>query len=74
MNPAVQGALWGLGIGAFLVLVEYLMLSKGVRERAERYKRKPEFDVTERRRISSVTRFAVLLPPAFAFGFWLIWG
>jgi len=74
MHVALQGALWGLGLGAFLVFAEYFMLSKAVRERAERYKRKPEFDVTERRRISSITRFAVLLPPAFALGFWVLWG
>jgi hypothetical protein len=74
MNVAIQGALWGLGIGAFLVFAEYLLLNSAVRERAERFKRKAEFDITERRRMSSITRFAVLLPPAFALAFWIMWG
>jgi hypothetical protein len=74
MNAALEGALIGLGIGAFLVFAEYLMLSKAVRERADKLKRKTEFDMTERRRIHSILRFALVLPPAFAFVFWWVWG
>ncbi len=72
MHPAVEGALIGTGVGLFLVGVEYLLLRKAVNERAEKRKRKAEFDVTERRRISSLTRFAVILPFAFAVGFWIV--
>jgi hypothetical protein len=72
MHPAVEGALYGVGIGAFLVGAEYLLLRNSVKERADRLKRKPEFDVTERRRISSMTRFALVLPVAFALGFWFL--
>jgi hypothetical protein len=74
MNPALHGALIGLGIGAFLFVAEYLLLSKGVSERAKKLNRKAEFDETERRRIASMMRFALLLPPAFAFVFWWAWG
>jgi hypothetical protein len=72
MHPAVEGALYGAGIGAFLVGAEYLLLRSSVKERADRLKRAPEFDVTERRRISSMTRFALVLPVAFALGFWIL--
>ena len=72
MHPAVEGALIGTGVGLFLVGVEYLLLRKAVNERAEKRKRKAELDVTERRRISSMTRFALLLPAAFALGFWIV--
>lgn len=71
MHPAIQGALIGTGVGFFLVGAEYLLLRKTVNDRAERLKRKAEFDVTERRRITSMTRFALLLPLAFALGFWI---
>lgn len=71
MHPAIQGALVGAGVAFFLVATEYLLLRKAVNERAERYKRKAEFDVTERRRMTSMTRFAFILPFAFALGFWL---
>jgi len=74
MHPAVEGALIGLAIGAVLVLFEFLMLNRDVNERAKRYHRKAEFDVTERRRMATITRFAAVLPIAFAAGFWLIWG
>ena len=74
MHPALEGALIGLAIGAVLVMFEYMMLNKDVNERAKRYNRKAEFDVTERRRMATITRFAVVLPVAFAAGFWLIWG
>ena len=74
MHEAIQGALVGFGIGAFLCLFEYLMLRRAVNERAERYKRAAEFDITERRRLSTIVRFSLVLPVAFALGFWLVWG
>jgi hypothetical protein len=74
MNAALQGALIGLGIGAFLVFAEYMMLNKAVHERADKLKRKAQFDETERRRIHSILRFALALPPAFALIFWWVWG
>lgn len=72
MHPAIQGALIGTAVGLLLVAAEYLLLRKAVNDRAERYKRKAEFDVTERRRISSMARFAILMPLAFAAGFWIL--
>jgi hypothetical protein len=74
MHPAIEGALIGAAIGAVLTLFEYLMISKAVNERAKRYNRKAEFDVTDRRRIATISRFAAVLPFAFAAGFWWIWG
>jgi hypothetical protein len=74
MHPALQGALIGLGLGAFFVMFEFIFISKGVNERAKKMNRKAEFDVTDRRRLATVTRFAAVLPFAFAFGFWWIWG
>lgn len=74
MHPAIQGALIGGAIGALLTLFEYLMISKAVNERAKRFNRKAEFDITDRRRISTIGRFAVVLPFAFAAAFWWIWG
>ena len=72
MHPAIQGALIGAGIALFLVGAEYLLLRQASNERARRFKRKAEFDVTERRRIISMSRFAVLLPAGFAVAFWLL--
>jgi hypothetical protein len=74
MHPALQGALIGLGIGAVLTFFEYLMLTKMVNERAKKLNRKAAFDVTERRRIAMVFRFALALPLGFAFVFWWVWG
>ena len=73
MNFAIQGALVGLGVALFLVAAEYLLLRKAVKERAEKLKRKVEFDQTERGRVLSMMRFSLVLPPAFALAFWLIW-
>jgi hypothetical protein len=72
MHPAIEGALIGTGVGFFLIAAEYLLLRKTVNDRAERLKRKAEFDVTERRRITSLARFALVLPVAFAVGFWIV--
>ena len=74
MNPALQGLLIGLGLGAFFVIFEFLALNKAVNERAKRLNRKAEFDVTDKRRMATITRFAALLPLVFAFFFWWIWG
>jgi hypothetical protein len=74
MNPVIEGALIGLGIGVLLVIFEYMMLSQQVNERAKKLSRKAEFDITERRRMTTILRFAALLPFGFAAAFWLIWG
>jgi hypothetical protein len=55
-----------------LVGSEWLLLRKAARERAEQFKSKLEFDDTQRRRIASLARFCVFIPPAFAAAFWLI--
>ena len=72
MHPAILGALWGLGIGVALVVFEYVLLSKDVNERAKKLNRAAVFEQTERRRMNSMIRFAVILPFAFAAAFWLI--
>jgi hypothetical protein len=74
MNPVVQGALIGLGIGVALVVFEYLLINQAVHERAKKFNRKPVFDTTERRRMATIMRFAVVLPIGFAAAFWFIWG
>ena len=72
MHPAILGALWGLGVGVALVVFEYVLLSKDVNERAKKLNRAAVFEQTERRRMNSMIRFAVILPFAFAVAFWLI--
>jgi hypothetical protein len=74
MQPALHGLIVGIAIGLALLLFEYIMISRAVSERAKKYNRKPEFDVTDRRRMHSMLRFAVILPLGFAAGFWLVWG
>ena len=74
MHPALQGLLIGLGLGLFFILFEYIFISKSVNEQAKKLNRKAEFDVTHRRRMGNITRFAVILPIAFAFAFWWVWG
>ena len=74
MNIAWQGAFWGLGLGVFLVAIEYMFVKKAVEERAVQKHQKPEWDGQDRARIRAVVGFSVFLPPAFALGAWLIWG
>lgn len=74
MSIIWQAALLGLGLGAFLVVIEYLFVKKAVHERAEIHHRKPEFEDVDRNRIKAVLRFSVFIPPAFALGAWLLWG
>jgi hypothetical protein len=72
MNPFLEGALVGAGVGLFLYVAEYMILRGHVNERAARYKKPAALDQTERRRLRAVGSFALLLPFAFAIGFWML--
>lgn len=74
MDEAIKGAILGGVIGIVLIALEYLMLSKDAKERAEKLHRKPELDEVARLRIKTIARFALVLPILFGAGFWLIWG
>ena len=74
MYIALQGALIGLGVALVLIAVEYMHLRKLARERAERRHVPAELDDIERRRLASLVRFCIFVPPAFAIFFWLLWG
>jgi len=74
MYIALQGALIGLGVALVLIAVEYMHLRKLARERAERRHVPAELDDTERRRLASLVRFCIFVPPAFAISYWLLWG
>jgi hypothetical protein len=74
MEEAIKGAILGGVIGAILVMIEYVMLSKDAKERAEKLHRKPELDEVAKLRIKTMARFAFVLPLIFGAGFWLIWG
>ena len=74
MHIALQGALYGVGLGLVLIIVEYLFVKKGVEERARLQHKRPEFEQTDRNRIKSVVTFSFFIPPAFALGAWLLWG
>jgi hypothetical protein len=74
MEEAIKGAILGGVIGAALVMLEYMMLSKDAKERAVKLHRKPELDEVARLRIKTMARFAFVLPVLFGAGFWLVWG
>jgi hypothetical protein len=74
MHVALQGALYGVGLGLVLIIIEYMFVKKGVEERAQLRHKKPEFEQTDRNRIRSVVTFSFFIPPAFALGAWLLWG
>ena len=74
MDEAIKGAILGGVIGIVLVALEYLMLSKAAKERAEKLHKTPELDEVARLRIKTIARFAFVLPVLFGAGFWLIWG
>ena len=74
MDEAIKGAILGGVIGAVLVALEYMFLSKQAKEQAVKLHRKPELDEVARLRIKTITRFAFVLPLLFGAGFWLVWG
>jgi hypothetical protein len=74
MEEAIRGAVLGGVIGAALVALEYMMLSKDAKERAAKLHRKPALDDVARLRIRTMARFALVLPLLFGGIFWLVWG
>ena len=72
MHPALEGLLVGAGLAALLLLGEYYLQRKLAAERAQQLKRAVELDADQRKRISSMARFCLFIPPAFAAFYWLI--
>jgi hypothetical protein len=74
MHIAVQGALVGLGVALFIFIIDYVLSRSLVAENKKQRVSRPELVGNERKRIASLARFCLLLPPIFAAAFWLIWG
>lgn len=74
MHPALEGLLIGAALAAILLGAEYYLQHKMARERAEQLKRPYALDDDQRRRISTMARFSVLIPPGFAIAWWLMFG
>lgn len=72
MHPALEGLLIGAAVAAVLLAAEYYLQRKEAAERAQRLKRAVELDQDQRRRIANMARFAILIPPAFAAAWWLM--
>ncbi len=70
----MEGGLIGLGLAVFLVAAEYLLIKKAARERAARLHRKVTAEPGETNRMRSIATFAIVLPPAFALAWWVLWG
>ena len=74
MHIALQGALVGLGLAVAFFVIDYLLSRALVAENAKQKVSRPELVGNEKRRIASLARFCILLPPIFALAFWMIWG
>ena len=74
MGEAINGALLGGAIGLVLLGIEWMLLKKSAAEQAAKLHRAPVLDQVARNRIATMARFAAVLPFAFAFFFWYIWG
>jgi len=72
MHPALEGLLIGAALAAVLLAAEYYLQQKIAVEHAKQFKRVAELDADQRKRISSMARFCVFIPPAFALAFWII--
>jgi hypothetical protein len=78
MDGAIHAALTGAGIGAaagvILYMLEYALMRGAAKSRVKRSGKSAELNDIEKRRLGAVGRFCLILPFAFAVGFWVIWG
>jgi hypothetical protein len=72
MHPALEGLIIGAVLAVVLLGAEYVLQRKEAVDRAQRLKRAAELDDDQRRRISTMARFCVFIPPAFAVAWWLM--
>jgi hypothetical protein len=73
MHPALEGLMIGAIVAAVLLAAEYWLQRKEAIDRAKRLKRAVALDSDQRRRISTMARFCLFIPPAFAAAWWLIY-
>ncbi len=74
MNIWLQGALIGVGLGAALIIFEYLAIQREIAERSKKLARKVDWDSNQRSRMRGMISFGAVLPVGFAVGAWLIFG
>lgn len=74
MPVALTGGLIGAAVAVLAFIVEYAVLRTAMAERTKRRHQKRVFDATERQRISTLARFMLCVPPAFAVISWYFWG
>ena len=74
MPVYLQGALVGLAISVFMIIMEIRSVNQSAKERGEARHKKPELEPEEKIRVRSVITFSFIIPPAFALGAWLLWG
>jgi hypothetical protein len=72
MQAALEGLIIGAILAAVLLGAEYYLQRKEAVDRAQRLKRAVELDADQRRRISTMARFCIFIPPAFAVAWWLM--
>ena len=74
MNAALQGLLIGAGVGVVLFLFEFFAAHRSAEARAKHQAKKKELNSDESARITTMLRFAFIMPIGFAIGFWWVWG
>ena len=74
MHPSLEGLIIGTILAGVLLGAEYWLQRKEAIDRAQRLKRAVALDDDQRRRISTMARFCIFIPPAFAAAWWLIFG
>ena len=72
MNIFLQGFLIGLGISAVIIIFEWMAIKREVAERADRLKKKVDWDSNQVSRMRGVMTFGVVLPIGCSIGAWLI--
>jgi hypothetical protein len=73
IHALLSGGVVGAGAGVLLFFIEYLLMLGAAKSRVKRAGQPVKLNDIEKRRLGAVGRFCLLLPFAFAAGFWVIW-
>jgi hypothetical protein len=72
MHIAIKGLLIGAALGAFLIIFEYMAITREVAERSKRVAKKVDWDSNQKSRMRGMITFGIALTIGGAIGAWWV--
>ena len=74
MHIALKGLLIGAAVAVVLIVFEYVAISREVAQRADKIKKKVDWDSNQYSRLRGMITFGIAITIGGAVGAWWVWG